>query len=354
MPALEDFDLRPAVRPVLDWYKLNKRDLPWRRETSPYRVWVSEIMLQQTRVESVKPYFDRFLAELPDCGALADCPEEKLLKLWEGLGYYNRVRNMQKAARIIQDSGGEFPRSYEEIRALPGIGSYTAGAIASIAFGEAVPAVDGNVLRVLMRLCADPSDIAKASAKTRAENALRRVMPGDRPGEFNQALMELGAIVCVPNGAPSCACCPWSGLCLARKNKLTQQLPVKAKSKPRRREKRTVLLILSGNEVVLNRRPNHGLLAGLYEFPNRSGYLSEEEVLREIRTMKLAPLHIKKLSDAVHIFSHVEWHMRGYSIQVDELTKENSGLLFAEIPAVQDHYAVPSAFSAYVRELTGN
>ena len=314
---LDNADLKPAVQPLLGWYEKNKRDLPWRRDASPYRVWVSEIMLQQTRVETVKPYFERFVRELPDVRALAECQEGKLLKLWEGLGYYCRVRNMQKAAAIlVRDYGGEFPQDYEKLLELPGIGRYTAGAVASIAFGSPVPAVDGNVLRVLMRFADDSSDIASQVVKRRAEAVIQAAMPEENPGEFNQALMELGALVCLPNGGAVCGACPWKEMCLGRKNGHADVLPVKKKTKSRRSENRTVFLIFDGGAAALHRRPERGLLAGLYEFPNVEGFLSEEEALEEVRGLGLMPLRIQRLPDAVHIFTHVEWHMRGYRIRV--------------------------------------
>ena len=207
--VLEDSGFRELAEPLIAWYRQNKRDLPWRATADPYRIWVSEIMLQQTRVEAVKPYYERFLSELPGVRELADVPEERLLKLWEGLGYYNRARNMQKAARqIVEDYGGRFPVTYEEIRNLKGIGNYTAGAIASFAYGILKPAVDGNVLRVISRVTADGSDIMKPSTKSRIEKKLEEAIPDGAACDFNQGLIELGAIVCVPNGRPKCGECP--------------------------------------------------------------------------------------------------------------------------------------------------
>lgn len=220
--------------PLLAWYDSGRRILPWREEPTPYHVWLSEIMLQQTRVEAVKPYYDRFLQALPDIESLAAADEEKLLKLWEGLGYYNRARNLKKAAQIlVSEYGGRMPDDYEIILSLPGIGSYTAGAISSIAFGKAYPAVDGNVLRILARLRTDERDILQAGVKKSVEEELADVMPKDRPGDFNQALMELGAMVCIPNGAPKCDVCPWKELCRARAQGITGEFPKKAGKKPR-------------------------------------------------------------------------------------------------------------------------
>ena len=199
LPVFLD-SLDRIAEPLLAWYDAGRRILPWREEPTPYHVWLSEIMLQQTRVEAVKPYYDRFLQALPDIGSLAAVEEEKLLKLWEGLGYYNRARNLKKAAEIIvSEYGGEMPDDFEKIQSLPGIGSYTAGAVSSIAFGRAYPAVDGNVLRILSRLRADGRDILNAKVKKSVEDELFGVMPCDRPGDFNQALMELGAMVCIPS-----------------------------------------------------------------------------------------------------------------------------------------------------------
>ena len=206
------------IPPLLAWYDEAKRILPWRGTKDPYNIWVSEIMLQQTRVEAVKPYYDRFLQALPTVRDLAGAEESYLLKLWEGLGYYNRVRNMQKAAQILVERyGGEMPADAKEILALPGIGSYTMGAIASIAFQIPLPAVDGNVLRILTRLYGDDSDILDPRFKKKTEEALVRIMPKDRPGDVNQAMMELGATVCLPNGMPKCESCPWQDRCVARK-----------------------------------------------------------------------------------------------------------------------------------------
>ena len=347
---LEDFKLEQIVEPLLAWFEKNARTLPWRSVATPYRVWVSEIMLQQTRVEAVKPYFERFMTALPDVKDLAECEEEKLLKLWEGLGYYNRVRNMQIAAQtVMEEYGGMLPADYEKLLSLKGIGNYTAGAIASIAYGIPVPAVDGNVLRILMRVSADDSDIMKQSVKTKVEKALQDVIPKDRAGSFNQALMELGAIVCVPNGEPLCGQCPWYDFCETRKRGLWQELPVKKKAKGRRIEERTVLVIRDGERVVLKKRPKKGLLAGLYEFPNELGNLSEDEALHVVQEMHLHPMRIQKLEDAKHIFSHVEWHMQGYMVEVDSLTREEAGLLFVEAAHSEEAYPIPAAFAAYTK-----
>lgn len=347
---LEDFNLQRIVEPLLKWFQDNARVLPWREEPAPYRVWVSEIMLQQTRVEAVKPYFQRFTEALPNVQALAECEEEKLLKLWEGLGYYNRVRNMQAAARTMMEKyQGQLPADYEELLKLKGIGHYTAGAIASIAYKIPVPAVDGNVLRVIARVANDNSDIMKQSVRTRVEETLQTIMPEHAASEFNQALMELGATVCVPNGAPQCEKCPWQNFCEAKRLDCWQFLPVKSKAKPRKIEEKTVFIIRDGDKIVLHKRPQKGLLAGLYEFPNTAGHLSEEEALLWVREQRLEPIRIQKLESAKHVFSHVEWHMTGYVVRVDELTENKSGMLFVEISDSEERYPIPAAFAAYTK-----
>ena len=328
---LGDFPLEKIVEPLLEWFQGNKRALPWREDPTPYRVWVSEIMLQQTRVEAVKPYFERFTAALPDIGALAGCEEEKLLKLWEGLGYYNRVRNMQTAAKdVMEGHGGQLPADYGKLLELKGIGHYTAGAIASIAYGIPVPAVDGNVLRVITRVAADSSDIMKQPFRTKVEQELLKIIPKDRASAFNQGLMELGATVCLPNGAPQCGNCPWQGFCEAACRGLWEEIPVKSKAKPRKIEEKTVFIIRDGEKIVLRKRPARGLLAGMYEFPNTSGHLTEEEAILWVKEQNLSPIRIQKLDPAKHIFSHVEWHMAGYVVRVDELSEEKGSLLFVE------------------------
>ena len=356
---LDDYDLNPLAGPLQEWYRKNARDLPWRRDPDPYRIWISEIMLQQTRVEAVKPYYERFIKELPDVKALALCPEDRYLKLWEGLGYYSRVRNLSAAAKqVMEEFGGQMPQSYEELLTLKGIGPYTAGAIASSAFGEAVPAVDGNVLRVISRVTADDSDIMKESVRRRMGARLQALMqrseePVPDPRIFNQALMELGAVVCVPNGPPLCGQCPWKDLCLARKQGLIDFLPVKKKAKERRVEKRTVFVLRNGSKAAICRRPAQGLLAGLYELPNCSGHLSREEALRYISGLGYEPVRIQELPEAKHIFSHVEWHMKGYGILIGETepAARETPFLFVESGEAQEKYAIPGAFSRYVKYL---
>jgi len=304
---------------LLDWYDLNARILAWRENPQPYYIWVSEIMLQQTRVEAVKAYFDRFVNTLPDIKALAEVEEEKLHKLWEGLGYYNRVRNLQKAAiMIIKDYKGEMPADYEELFKLPGIGSYTAGAIASIAFHIPQPAVDGNVLRVMKRISGSFDDITKASVKKELEQDIRVIMPKDRPGDFNQAIMELGATVCIPNGKPLCDKCPIMHLCTAYHQGTEMSIPVKPKKKPRRLEDKTILLIEKDGKYVIQKRENKGLLAGLWELPSIEGKLTTLALEELLIKQGLEDFVINSLGEGKHIFSHIEWHMVGYHVLINE------------------------------------
>lgn len=352
---IEEYGLEKLAAPLLLWFAGHARALPWREDVTPYRVWISEIMLQQTRVEAVKPYFERFVEALPDVAALAGCKEERLLKLWEGLGYYNRVRNMQTAARcIMEEYGGRIPMYYEELLKLKGIGHYTAGAIASIAYGMPVSAVDGNVLRVISRAAGDDRDIMQQSVRANMEKQLNEVIPEGQAGNFNQALMELGATVCLPNGEPKCEECPWKELCIAKRDNLICRIPVKSKPKKRKTEERTVLLIRDGDKVALKRRPSKGLLAGMYEFLNVAGYLEREDVISCVKEMGFTPLRVERLTDAKHIFSHVEWHMRGYMIRVealDDAVREGQEFLFAEAADFKENYPLPSAFAAYAKHL---
>lgn len=345
--------LRAVEKPLLAWYASRARKLPWREDSKPYRVWISEIMLQQTRVEAVRPFFEQFIKALPKVEDVAVCPEEQLLKLWEGLGYYNRVRNIQKAAvRIVKEYGGRLPADYEKLKELPGIGNYTAGAVASIAYDLPVPAVDGNVLRVYARIMEDDSDILKQSVKTKVEKEFLKVMPGSRSGTFNQALMELGAMICVPNGAPKCGVCPVAEYCQARVHGTVLNLPVKKKRQERRKEEKTVLVLRDGERVAIRKRPAKGLLAGMYELPNLEGYLSEEEILAWVENQDLIPLQIVPLIDAKHIFSHVEWDMKGYLIRVAALEESaDPKMIFAEISEVEKEYPIPAAFQAYAEQI---
>ena len=323
--------------PLLQWYHENARVLPWRSDPIPYHVWISEIMLQQTRVAAVLGYYARFMEALPTVADLAAVEEDRLMKLWQGLGYYNRARNLQKAARqIMEEHGGAFPDTYEAIRALAGVGDYTAGAIASIAFGLPAPAVDGNVLRVVSRLTGDDGDITRSDVKKRMGAALGAVIPLEAPGDFNQALMDLGAMVCLPNGEPLCDRCPAKDFCAARREERTAELPVKAAKKARRVETRTVFLIFYGDRVALRRRPDRGLLAGLWEYPNE---LSPAPCPVEAAGLVDGP-------SGKHIFTHIEWRMASRIVEAASETLPD-GWVWADRAALEREYAVPNAFQAF-------
>ncbi len=330
--------------PLLQWFSQNARSMPWRDDPTPYHVWISEIMLQQTRVSAVIPYYERFLKELPTVESLALCDEEKLMKLWEGLGYYSRARNLKKAAlRIMEEYNGVFPSDYNSIRSLPGIGDYTAGAILSIAFGKPEPAVDGNVLRVWSRIMGDDSDIMADQTRRNCRELLRDAMPEGKTSEYTQALMELGATVCLPNGTPLCDQCPVSCHCVALKESLIDRLPVKTKAKPRRIERRTVWFLIRDGKVAIRRRPKKGLLSGMWEFPN------------ELEEKKLSSLGISGREEgdfgrSKHVFSHIEWHMESKIIIPDssQLPQEFRWVSSEEL---QSQYALPSAFREFLPPL---
>lgn len=332
-------NIAPAL---LEWFYKNQRILPFRTDPSPYHVWLSEIMLQQTRVSAALPYYERFVAELPDPAALAACDPDKLRKLWQGLGYYSRVANMQKAAQIVcRQYGGQLPADYAALRALPGIGDYTAGAIASIAFGIPAPAVDGNVLRVASRVTGDEGDIAAPATKKRVTAALAEIIPLDAPGDFNQAMMELGATVCLPNGAPLCDFCPARAFCTARLTGRTGQLPVKAAKKARRVEERTVFLIFHENRVALRRRPGRGLLAGLWEYPNELSPAGDA-----LARWGIAPASLRSAGTGKHIFTHIEWRMSALAVEAGSPALPE-GWVWADRAALAREYAVPNAFQPF-------
>ncbi|MCQ2412194.1 MAG: A/G-specific adenine glycosylase [Sphaerochaetaceae bacterium] len=344
---------------LLEWYAKNARVLPWRTDPTPYHVWLSEIMLQQTRVEAVMGYYTRFLSVLPDIQALANADEEQYLKLWEGLGYYSRVRNLHKAAELVVNQyQGELPHTKKELQKLPGIGSYTAGAIASIAYGQREPAVDGNVLRILARVSADSRDILEPKVKTEAERTFKSIMDLQdktfRAGDFNQALMDLGATVCLPNGKPKCEACPLSAFCKAHQTGHETDYPTRLKKTKRKIEERTVLLLQYKDRFAIHRRPDTGLLAGLYELPNMLGTVDEEGAKELSQDLGFSIGEVHFMGKAKHIFSHIEWHMTGYHLIVDELQEnalKNAGYQFQTIKDIKFSYTLPSAFSFYYRYL---
>lgn len=344
----------PIAPALLAWFRQNARVLPFRQDPTPYHIWVSEIMLQQTRVAAALEHYRRFMAALPDIPALAACPDEELFKLWEGLGYYSRARNLKKAATLIcSEYGGRLPASYEELQKLPGIGEYTAGAIASIAFGLPAPAVDGNVLRVFARLYNDESNIADPATKRLFTRRVTEQQPPDAPGPFNEALMELGALVCLPGGTPLCGQCPLAGQCLARAAGTQLELPVKTPPKPRRVQPVTVLVVRRENRCLLQQRPDTGLLAGLWQPFLFEEALDEGEALARLADLGLSvgTAPPRPLKAAKHIFSHVEWRMSGW-----EITAEGdapAGCVWATAEEAAGRYALPGAFKAYRPLLTG-
>ncbi len=302
---------------LVEWYKISARDLPWRRTREPYAIWISEIMLQQTRVAAVIPYYERFMAELPDAGALSRVSDDRLHKLWEGLGYYSRARNLKRAAALLMEQyGGKLPGTYEELLKLPGIGEYTAGAIASIAFGEATPSVDGNVLRVYARLFADGRDVRDPSVQKEVRAFFLPLMRLTDPALFNAALMELGATVCLPNGAPKCELCPVAEDCQARRQNRTGELPVLAKKSARRVEQKTVFALTVGGLPLGYRREEKGLLAGLWQLPDTAGGLTDAEAAAWMGEREILPVGELRFFERKHIFTHIEWHMRVCSAEV--------------------------------------
>ncbi|MBQ9908067.1 MAG: A/G-specific adenine glycosylase [Oscillospiraceae bacterium] len=333
------------VPPLLEWFAAHKRDLPWRRDREPYHVWLSEIMLQQTRVEAVKPYYARFLDTLPDIPSLSTCDHDALMKLWEGLGYYSRARNLQKAAQqIMTNFSGDFPRTYEEIRSLSGIGDYTAGAISSICFDLPEPAVDGNVLRVYTRLLADARCTDDGTVKRDIRDTLRHVYaasPAGTRGTLTQALMELGATVCVPNGAPLCGECPLRSSCEAFRSNTIRQYPVRREKKARKTEEYTVYILQCGDRIAVQKRPDSGLLAGLWELPHLSGNRRAQQAINDIADWRTGAAELISVRSCTHIFTHIEWHMTAVHLLVTHMPERFTWVTPAQLAA---ETALPTAF----------
>ncbi len=344
---MENVILARLAQVLPGWYEENRRDLPWRQDQDPYHIWISEIMLQQTRVEAVKGYYSRFLQALPTIADLANADDELLHKLWEGLGYYSRVRNLKKAAKVIMEQhGGVFPGEYEAVLGLPGIGQYTAGAICSIAFDQKTPAVDGNVLRLYSRLLLDETPVDLPEMKKRVNAQLAAVYP-DKAGDFTQALMELGATVCGPNRAPDCEKCPCKDFCLAHKAGKTDIVPVRLPKKERRQEDKTVFILTCGDQLALCKRPDAGLLAGLWELPNVPGKLDPAAAVQAVTKMGLKVENIEKTVERKHIFTHIQWNMRGVHISVKEPGGELTWLSRDEI---RNSAALPTAFRQFLED----
>lgn len=344
----------------MDWYRRDRRELPWREDPTPYHVWLSEIMLQQTRASAVKAYYDRFLKELPDVRALAEADEDTCLKLWEGLGYYSRVRNLRKAAQEIMDRcSGEIPSDSRQLLKLSGIGRYTAAAVSSIAFGERIPAVDGNLLRIYSRLAMYEENIKTPRAQKEAAAFYEALMPEstgkggkDNPcGNFNQALMDLGSMVCLANTRPECGICPLSSFCKVHtyRPERESELPVMPPKKEKKEEHLTVFVIRCGDRTAVRKRPARGLLAGLFEFPNTKGHLGAEEAVEWLRSHHVEPIRITPMGEAEHVFTHRIWKMIGYEVQADPFEEKQIPFIMADAGQIRDRYCLPSAFAAYRR-----
>ncbi len=338
--------IEKALPEILTWYSASRRMLPWRRDPSPYHIWISEIMLQQTRIETVIPYYERFLEAFPDIPSLANAEEDQLLKLWEGLGYYSRARNLKKAAvQVMEHYNGLLPQNAEDLRKLAGIGPYTAGSIASIAYGQPEPAVDGNVLRVIMRLLRCSEDIALPGTRRRVTDLLRSFYPsGEKAGCLTEGLMELGETVCLPNGVPQCDRCPVHALCLAHRAGEELSYPCKSAGKERRVEERTVLLLSCRGKYALRKRPDSGLLAKMWEFPNFDGHLSPDEVRNILKEYGTTADDVHSCGQSRHIFSHIEWHMTGYRAGC---TVESDRFLWKTPEEIRASCSIPSAFRAF-------
>lgn len=338
----KEYALEWIVQPLLSWYKQRARVLPWRENRDPYRVWVSEIMLQQTRVEAVIPYFNRFMENFPNIKDLAEAPEEQVMKLWEGMGYYSRARNLKKAAQVIcEQYQGEFSKEYQDILSLPGIGKYTAGAISSIALGQPRSAVDGNVLRVITRLNEMDTDIGNEKFKKQIGEMLEEVYPLQYCSEFTQSLMELGAMVCVPNGEPKCSECPLRHGCGACQNNTWQNYPVKQGKAKRKKIDKTVLILSTEEKIAVRKREQKGLLAGLWELPNIDKQMNEAEIKQWLEEKGIEVIQVKQHKNTKHIFTHLEWYMYCYQV----MCKEEKGVFeWVSKEELDDAIPLPTAF----------
>lgn len=329
---------------LLPWYHENARVLPWRENKDPYRVWVSEIMLQQTVVKTVCGYYDRFLAAFPDVQDLAVADDDKLMKLWEGLGYYSRARNLKKAAlQVVHDYQGRFPQKYEDILSLSGIGVYTAGAIASICFDQPKAAVDGNVLRILSRIMAEDEPINNEKTKKHMADCLEEVYPQGKCGDFTQALIELGALICTPK-KPKCTHCPAKAFCLAYKNNIVEHYPVKKPPIEKKIEYKTVFLLRCGERIALERRTEKGLLSNLWQFPNTDGLLNANDAVRYSESYGIYPKALLSERHDKHIFTHKRWEMVCYEIQCTNAVPQ---FVWVSEEQLRTDYALPTAFRKF-------
>lgn len=337
--------MKKIVDPLLNWYKETRRPLPWRKDIDPYHVWISEVMLQQTRIEAVIPYYERFIRELPTISDLAQVEDDKLMKLWEGLGYYNRARNLKKAAiEIVEKFNAKFPDNFEDIISLPGIGEYTASAIASICFSLKEVTIDGNVLRVYSRLENSKENIDEVKVRKRIRENLMKIVPKES-GMFNEALMSLGEVICLPNGIPKCNLCPLKEFCKAREKHTFMALPVRKEKKERKSQKYVVLLLICGNKVALHKRDDAGLLKNLWEFPNLLGTYTKEEIKQYLLDCSMTVTSIKRSISYTHIFTHLKWQMESFIVRMEEESKD---YIWLDLDAIIKEYALPSAFQPFL------
>lgn len=332
--------MKKVVEPLLEWYLENKRELPWRKDKNPYHVWISEIMLQQTRIEAVKKYYIRFMERIPNIEELSKIDEDELLKLWEGLGYYSRARNLKKAAMKIRDEyNGIFPDTFEEIIKLPGIGEYTAGAISSISFNQKEVAIDGNVMRVYSRVMNKDIDVSDSKVKKEIGLEIKKLLP-ENSGDFNQGIMELGEVICIPNATPKCELCPLKKLCLAHKHHRESEIPRKIIKKEKQEEKITVFLLIHNEKIALRKRTD-GLLKNMWEFPNINSFLSQDE----IRNYFNGITYIESALNSTHIFTHKKWNMKSYLIKVED---KLDGYEWLSLKEIEENYAIPTAFKPFL------
>lgn len=342
-------NLKLIVNPLLKWYNKEKRDLPWRKTSDAYKIWISEIMLQQTRVEAVKEYYKHFLESLPTIQDLAKVEEDKLLKLWQGLGYYNRARNLKKCAEVlVNEFDSKFPEDYEQLKKLPGIGPYAAASIGSIALNLQTPAIDGNVLRVMTRIYEDDRDISSAKVRKDYFEKLKVIMP-EETRNFTESLMELGALICLPNGNPLCESCPIAFLCNGYHHQTMMNYPKKKKEIKRNVELKTIMILKYKNKYALQKRNNKGLLASLYEFYNIENNLNLEELQSNLKMEGIEYSEIIELGTEKHIFSHLEWHMYGYMINC--LNKPSKDFLWVAKKEIEEKYSLPNAYIKFMNKL---
>lgn len=344
------FDKHDFTIKVIKHYSKNKRKLPWRDDPQPYKIWVSEIMAQQTRIETVIDYFNRFMKSYPTIDELANTPLDSVLKSWEGLGYYSRAKNLHKAAKIIvEEYGGIFPNDKKTLLSLPGIGPYTAAAILSIAFNQCEPAIDGNFIRIAARIMKYDEPPRNAKGLKFQQEFWGSLICIEAPGDFNQGIMDIGSRICRPNGEPLCSSCPLSFTCLSYQEGNPLDYPIKIKKKPRKTIDKTILLLKLEDKFLFRKRPEDGLLSGLWEFPHLKGNLTEKKVLDFLNSKGYRGIKIEKGPNYNHIFSHREWHMTSYLINLDpfvvmETPKNMKWLNLKEL----ENYTIPTAFKPFL------